>query len=98
MRTRSAPWASAHMCTDEHTSHCQACADKLDAELNKYGVPPKFPDAEAAAEAELAAAEAAGEVTAEEVGGRGKGGVGEEQGGARTKGEMQIKQGRDVGT
>jgi len=52
--------------------HCtgmpiKACADKLDAELTKYGVPPKFPDAEEVAAAEVAAAAAAGEATAEEV-------------------------------
>lgn len=47
--------------------HSQACADKLDNELTKYGVPPKFPTAEEAAAAELEAAEAAGEVEEEEV-------------------------------
>ncbi|KAF5826962.1 hypothetical protein DUNSADRAFT_1660 [Dunaliella salina] len=52
--------------------HCtgmpiKACADKLDAELTKYGVPPKFLDAEEIAAAEVAAAAAAGEATAEEV-------------------------------
>eukprot|EP00983_Pelagomonas_calceolata_P039773 1137333-Pelagomonas_calceolata.AAC.13 len=52
-----------------HTHPPQACADKLDAELTKYGVPPKFPDAEEVAAAEVAAAAAAGEATAEEVGG-----------------------------
>lgn len=49
----------------------QACADKLDGELNKYGVPPKFPHSSAAEEmaaAELQAAAAKGEVSPEEVG------------------------------
>lgn len=35
----------------------QACADKLDHELTKYGVPPKFPSEEETAAAEAAAAE-----------------------------------------
>ena len=28
----------------------QACADKLDRELTDYGIPPRFPEVEAAAE------------------------------------------------
>jgi hypothetical protein len=48
--------------------HCaQACADKLDIELTKYGVPPKFPTDEevAAAEEAKAAQEAAANAGAE---------------------------------
>jgi hypothetical protein len=37
----------------------QACADKLNYELNTYGNPPKFPTAEEQAAAAAAAAEAA---------------------------------------